>query len=87
LGLVIHEPPFAITGILPWGWIILALIAGMLFITQQLLWRGLRSSEERQEEDVRDWSGPVLLFLTFPTMFIILVAPAILQVFRSGILN
>lgn len=86
-GLIIHEPPFVMAGILPWGWLIVLLIAGLLLATQRLLWRSLRSDDKHQEENTRDWSGLVLLFLTFPTMFIILVSPAVLHVFRSGILN
>lgn len=85
--LVAHQPPFIIAGILPWGWLVVLLIAGLLWLAQRLLWRGLHRSSEQQAESNQDLSGPVLLFLTFPTLFIILVAPAVLQVFRSGVLN
>lgn len=85
--LVAYQPPFIIAGVMPWGWMIVLLIAGLLWLTQHLLWRGLHENGEQQIEPDRDLSGPVLLFLTFPTLFIILVAPAVLQVFRSGVLN
>jgi transcriptional regulator with XRE-family HTH domain len=85
--LIAYQPPFIIAGVLPWGWMVVLLIAGLLWLTQRLLWRGLHGSSEQQAESNRDWSGPVLLFLTFPTLLIILIAPAVLQVFRSGVLN
>ncbi len=87
LGLVVLKPPFVITGILPWGWLVVVLIAGLLLAAQRLLWQGLAPSVENEEKEARDWRGSVLLFVTFPTMFIILVAPAILHVFRSVFLN
>lgn len=85
--LIAYQTPFVIAGVLPWGWVVVLLIAGLLWLTQRLLWRGLDENDEQQGESNRDLSGPVLLFLTFPTLLIILVAPAVLQVFRSGVLN
>lgn len=85
--LIAYQPPFIIAGVLPWGWMVVLLIAGLLWLTQRLLWPGLYGSSEQQAESNRDLSGPVLLFLTFPTLLIILIAPAVLQVFRSGVLN
>ena len=85
--LVAYQPPFIIAGVLPWGWLVMLLIAGSLWLTQRLLWRSLHENGEQQDGLSQDWSGPVLLFLTFPTLFVILVAPAVLQVFRSGVLN
>lgn len=79
--LIAHQPPFVVAGVLPWGWVFVLLIVGLVWLTQRVLMRGL------DEQLNRDLNGPVLLFLTFPTLLIILLAPAVLMVFRSGVLN
>jgi DNA-binding XRE family transcriptional regulator len=85
--LIALQPPYVIPGVLPWGWFVMLLIAGSMWLTRRVLWHGSDTSSDHQNEPSRDWSGPVLLFLTFPTLLIILLAPAVLMVFHSGALN
>lgn len=85
--LIALQSPYVITRVLPWGWLVVLLIAGSMWLTRRVLWHGSDTSANHQDEPGRDWSGPVLLFLTLPTLLIILLAPAVLMVFRSGVLK
>ena len=78
------EPPFIIPNILPWGWMIFALVIALMVISKVVLQNGRLGQDKQQIYYRTGINGFVLLFLTFPAILLILLAPALLHALRSS---
>lgn len=84
--LAVIEPPFLIVNIVPCGWFVFALVLALMVASKAVLQNGRRSSGGRQVYYRTGLNGFVLLFMTFPALLLILLAPALFQIMRSGAL-
>lgn len=82
--LVVVEPPFLIGKVIPTGWLVLLLVFALMVSSKIILQNGRRAIGNRQIYYRTGLNGFVLLFLTFPALLLLLVAPAIFQLIRSG---
>jgi len=85
--LVAIEPPFFIANIVPCGWLVFLLVFALMLSSKVILQNGRRASGKRQIYYRTGLNGFVLVFLTFPALLLLLLAPALFQLMRSGPLN
>lgn len=85
--LVAIKQPFIIVNILPMGWVILAMIVGLMLLSKVVLQQGRRKLGKQQVYIRAGLQGFVLLFITFPAMMLVLVAPWMFLLMRSGALD
>lgn len=84
--LAVIEPPFLIVNSVPCGWFVFALVLALMVASKAVLQNGRRGSSPRQVYYRTGLNGFVLLFMTFPALLLILLAPALFQLMRSGVL-
>lgn len=82
--LLVLEPPFLVANIIPAGWLVFFLIFALMASTRIILQNGRRTTRNGQTYYRTGLNGFVLLFLTFPALLLVLVAPALFQLLRSG---
>lgn len=85
--LVAIEPPFLVANAIPCGWLVFLLVFALMASTKIVLQNGRRASGMRQLYYRTGLNGFVLLFLTFPALLLLLLAPALFQLLRSGALS
>ncbi len=80
------EPPFLIVNLLPCGWFVFALVLALMVASKAVLQNGRRGGSRWQVYYRTGLNGFVLLFMTLPALLLILLAPALFQLMRSGAL-
>ncbi|MCP4356452.1 MAG: helix-turn-helix transcriptional regulator [Chloroflexi bacterium] len=81
------KPPFIIVNILPWGWLVIVLALGLMLVSKVVLQVGRRGRGKHQVYYRIGLNGFVLLFMTFPAILLILLAPALFQLLQSSVLD
>lgn len=84
--LAVIEPPFLVANIVPSGWLVFFLVFALMAASKIILQNGRHVSDARQVYYRTGLNGFVLLFLTFPALLLLLLAPALFQLIRSGAL-
>lgn len=82
--LLVVEPPFLINQVVPIGWLVILLVFALMSAAKILLQNGRRGAANQQIYYRTGLNGFVMLFLTFPTILLLLLAPALFQLIRSG---
>ena len=80
------EPPFVIVNVLPCGWLVFLIVLALMMSSKFVLQNGRRGQGKRQVYYRTGLNGFVLLFMTFPALLLLLLAPALFQLLRSGAL-
>jgi hypothetical protein len=84
--LVAMEPPFLVVNVIPCGWLVFLMVFGLMVLSKYVLQNGRRATGDRRVYYRTGLNGFVLLFLTFPALLLLLLAPALFQLIRSGAL-
>lgn len=82
--LVAMEPPFLIVNVVPCGWLVFGMVFGLMMMSKYVLQYGRRNESKHHQFYRTGINGFVLLFMTFPALLLVLAAPALLQMLRSG---
>lgn len=82
--LLVIEPPYLVDNIIPTGWLVFFSVFGLMAASKFVLQNGRRATGSRQIYHHTGLNGFVLLFLVLPAFLLLLVAPAIFQLIRSG---
>lgn len=80
------KPPFLIANVLPCGWLVFMVVIALMVSSKVVLQNGRRGSGNQQIYYRTGLNGFVLLFMTFPALLLLLLAPALFQLLRSGAL-
>lgn len=84
--LMAMEPPFLVVNLIPCGWLVFVLVFALMVSSKFVLQNGRRATGKRQVYYRTGINGFVLLFLTFPALLLLLLAPALFQLLRSDLL-
>ena len=87
LALLAIEPPFIVVNVLPLGWLVFAMVFALMVASKLILQYGRNEAKTRQRSQLyrTGLNGFVLIFMTFPALSLVLFAPALFQVMRSGV--
>ena len=89
LTLLALEPPFVVVNVLPLGWLVFAMVFALMVASKFILQYGRSEAKTRQRSQLyrTGLNGFVLIFMTFPALLLVLLAPALFQVMRSGVFD